>query len=59
MTGYPVGRPDLNGKEEQYGLQAFRENAKRISDEGISPPTFVGMREPDATAICGILRRLV
>ena len=34
-------------------------NAQRISDEGISLPTFVGLREPDVTAICGILRRLV
>jgi perosamine synthetase len=33
--------------------------AKRISDEGISLPTFVGLREPDVTAICGILRKLV
>jgi len=34
-------------------------NAQRISDEGISLPTFVGLREPDVTAICGILRKLV
>jgi len=27
MTGYPVGRPDLNGKEVEYVLEALRENA--------------------------------
>ena len=32
---------------------------KRISDEGISLPTFVGLREPDVIAICDIVRRLV
>jgi len=34
-------------------------NAQRISDEGINLPTFVGLREPDVSAICGILRRLI
>lgn len=34
-------------------------NARRISDEGISLPTFVGLRESDVSAICGILRELL
>ena len=34
-------------------------NAERISAEGISLPTFVGLREPDVQAICGIFRTLV
>jgi perosamine synthetase len=34
-------------------------NARRISDEGISLPTFVGLQESDVSAICGILRKLL